>query len=252
MVKFGVLDGFEEAFLYIKRGFRRFLLNWFILVLVIVIPMALFGIYTLTSNASAYKLNLVYFIVSLCVSLIFGLIMQALLIKITDDIIESRRLSYFDQLRFVLKRSQHIIISNLLIALPILIILFMMVQTVTGYMSSSSSGSLLFYSLILLFYSVFTVMVNQAIIMEDLNAVDGIKRSFEVMRDNYFKYLGLMVLYVILSIIIQSLMRDVDLVIVILKMGVDTCLAVYSVVFASGLFKQVSDTPDRLKVFDTV
>lgn len=98
----------------------------------------------------------------------------------------------------------------ILIFFLLIVAIFFPLFTLTGFstmLSGTSSLSLLitvflivaFGSILLILVGVFFIFINQAIVIDNLRAIDSIGRSFEVSKKSYLTIVGLMVIFILIN-----------------------------------------------------
>jgi len=60
-------------------------------------------------------------------------------------------------------------------------------------------------SILLVLISIFFVFINQAIVIDNLNAIDSIGKSFEVSKKSYLTILGLMIIFILIDSALTTL-----------------------------------------------
>ncbi len=110
-------------------------------------------------------------------------------IKMTDDIYEKRETSSKEQWVYTFRRSGRVLLSILICQVPITLLVYY--NQYYFVENTRLAGSLLTIALNIVSY--LFLLVNQSILIEDVSAVEGIKKSVSIMKHNIFRYFGFLV-----------------------------------------------------------
>jgi len=200
-----------------------------------------------TGYTSPFELMIKSFLMILPFMIVIGLIsvcIQAVYIKIIDDTIEKRQLSYKEQFVFVFKKLGKLILAGVIVIIPVILMYLLMFRTMTN-MYYGSFAPFFLMLLIMLAYAMMLTFVNQSIITEDVSAFQAIKNSFRVVSHNFFRLMFTFIGYGILTLIMGKIFGDTSVVVVVIKAIVDAFLSLFAIVFITTLYKQVSERPNQ-------
>jgi len=253
--KLEIGEAISDAVQHIRTSWKLLLINFlFMLGIGLVTVAYTVSVFTgdveallYTGYTSPFELLIKTFAMILPFMIVIGLIsvcIQAVYIKIIDDTIEKRQLSYKEQFVFVLKKLGKLILAGIIVVIPVLLMYLLMFRSMTN-MYYGSFAPFFFMFLIMLAYAMMLTFINQSIITEDVSAFQAIKNSFSVVSYNFFRLLFTFIGYGILTLIIGMIFKDTSTVMVIIKAVVDAFLSLFGIVFITTLYKQVSEKPNR-------
>jgi len=168
-------------------------------------------------------------LISLCIQCVF--------IKIVDDVIEKRDLSYGEQFSYVLSRLGRIILANVITLLPIILISLLMFASMKN-MFFMAVFPILFMTLVLVVYGMMLIFIDQSIIVDDASVLESIKRSFSVVSYNFFRILFTFILIGIMGAILAGIVGEGNLVLEIISSIINVIVSLYMTAFLTTLYKQ--------------
>jgi len=257
--KFNMSQGLVDAANHLVKGWNKYLipalllgLSTFTFTRTISIVTNKYSIPLVENQYQAFNEAIVPIILigsTLLIYILFVLIMQTTLIKVTDDLIEDRISSFREQFLFVLKRLGRILLANIIAGIPILLLLALTL----GSLFRIGRGGLGIYFLGLIgivIYVIFIAMINQSIIIHDVSSIRAISNSIRVMKNNFFRYLFAMLGLGIANAIITNILSGEYIVIVIISAIVSTIITTYFTAFNTSLYKQVTKPLDHSEILD--
>lgn len=246
MNKFNIGEGLSDAVQHLINGWKKYLLSYIMLVVISLVSGIVISVMVVSKLASASYDSLEFLSEAWGIIILLGLmigyfsmVMQATIIKVTDDLIEHRNHTFGEQLVFAIRKSGKIILANLLALIPMLILFGIMFAS----LFSMGSGGLGLYFICLigiLVYTVFIAFITQSIITEDVTSIEAIGKSFAIAKSNFFRYSFTMILLGIVTMIIQRLFSDTSTLAITLSTIVSSVLSVYVIAFVTSLYKQVT------------
>lgn len=195
--KFNMVETLEESFKYFKMKFLSLTCNT---VAVMIVFLFLIGAISgsakemlntikmsgTTSFESGYSAGMIFGSLLVIVP-IFLLLMSFMLvyIKIIDDAYENRCVLYLDQVKFTFGKVGKVVLANAIIYLPALVVGFNLLK----YINEISLEGFIVIGTAFNLISLFFVMVNYSLIIENVSAFGAIKRSLIIMRSNFMRFL---------------------------------------------------------------
>ncbi|MBI9015057.1 MAG: hypothetical protein JEZ08_22690 [Clostridiales bacterium] len=251
--KLEIGEAISDAVQHIRMSWKLLLINYlFMLGIGLITTAYTVSVFTgdieallYTGYKSPFELMIKSFLMILPFMIVIGLIsvcIQAMYIKIIDDTIEKRQLSYKEQFVFVLRKLGKMIFAGVMVLIPVILMYLLMFRTITN-MYYGSFAPFFLMLLIMLAYAMMLTFINQSIITEEVSAFQAIKNSFSVVSHNFFRLLFTFIGYGILTLIIGTILKDTSVVVVVIKAIIDAFLSLYAIVFITTLYKQVSKKP---------
>jgi len=253
--KFRMFEALGDTISTLKENMSRYALNT--LITVVITVFASFLLVAMMSNIShaSYVYNSGFsprIIVGLAGYLLFIVlieVLQIIYIKITDDLYEKRTLDYGEQFKFVFKRIVHIFLAYLMLAVPGFTMVYL-IDSLTSVNQLTGLFVSVVYSLVALMF----MMVNPAIVIEEMNAFKAIRRSLTMMWKNILRCIGffivmfliLMVIMLLVSFIAMIFIRispAFSFVLMCIYIPIVFLLAPIPMIFKTILYKQVDHKP---------
>ncbi|NIO44677.1 MAG: hypothetical protein GTN36_03950 [Candidatus Aenigmarchaeota archaeon] len=162
----------------------------------------------LMSNLGALSFSLIMFAIGFLISIA----LTGGFVKMLYEALRGKT-KYETMLKTAKEKFWTIIGANslfILILLVLFIAVFSPLFILTGFSTTfSGAGSLTLLitifsiatlgSILIILVSIFFVFINQAIVIDNLNAIDSVNKSFEVSKKSYLTILGLMIIFILLN-----------------------------------------------------
>lgn len=177
-------------------------------------------------------------LVSLCIQCVF--------IKIVDDVIEKRDLTYGQQFSYVMMRLGRIILANIITLIPIVLFSLLMFASMRN-MFFFATFPFLIMTLLLVAYGMMLMFIDHSIIVDDVSAIESIKRSFALVSHNFFRIIFTFLLLGIVGAIVTSIVGEGNLIIELVRAVVNVIVSLFMTSFLTTLYKQVDSKPEIIE-----
>ncbi|MCH4889404.1 hypothetical protein EZV73_17530 [Acidaminobacter sp. JC074] len=181
-----------ESFSYLKDNWKRYigttLIQIGIMVLIFIIPMSVWDKSEAVPTSIFYGagLSFLWLFVMMIPWIVLSVVFRNVYMAITDDAYEGREIPFKEQWKYAFKKCGSVLLAVIIYSVPIFIVAFV----IQWFVVKNSPVLEFVLNISINIVSILFILTEAAILVDDCSAIDGIKKSIEIMKHNIFRYIG--------------------------------------------------------------
>ena len=255
MLKLELFKVLGESFSYLKDNWKRYigvsLIQVAFVAILLIAP--IYGWFKSevvpTSIYYGAGLSVMMFFVLMIPMALLSVVFRNLYIAVTHDAYEDRDVPFKAQWKYAFRKSGSVILAMIIYGLPIFIVTFV----IQWFVVKDSKFLEFALNILINTISFLFILTEAAILVDDCSALEGIKRSIEIMKNNIFRYWGFAIglgFLLLAPMMLLPFILQVDFmfyVIISLLIPIGIYLMPLRDVFQTLLYKSVQDPEDMLE-----